>query len=85
MNKLPAVRSARTLSHPDIAHGEAILESNRRECVAIDKMLGKQYRTQSSTGLHSDVRDKKRYVAPTLHDRAQSNPLLRALMRDLQK
>ena len=77
--------NGRMIAHPDVLHLEAIIENNKRECVAIDKELGKRYRSQSSVGLFADVRDKKKFVPPTLHDLAADNPLLRDMLRQFSK
>ena len=80
-----AMRAGRSLLHPDIAVYEAIAESNKRECDAIDKHYAKLYSRQTSTGAHSDKRDKKRYAPPTMHDLAANNPILRDLLRRMHK
>jgi len=79
------IPTGRLIAHPDILHLQAIIENNKRECVAVDKILGKIWARRSTTGIGSAVHDKKRYVAPTLHDLATSNPLLRDILRELQK
>src|SRR5271169_1998682 len=75
------VRGGRIPVHPDIAHTMAIVESHKRECVAIDKLHEKMHRRASSTGAHSDTRDKIRRAPDTIHDRASLNPLLRDMLR----
>jgi hypothetical protein len=66
---------ARPLTHPDVAHLEAIIEDNRRNCASIDRALRP----------NAYINRRVRHVAPTLHDLATSNPLLRAMLKDLQK
>jgi len=78
-------RSGRIPVHPDIAHYMAIVESNKRECVAIDKLHDKMHRRASSTGAHADTRDKIRRAPDSIHDRALLNPLLRDMLREMQK
>jgi len=75
----------RSLVHPDVAHYLAIAESNKRECDAIDKLHDKMNARRSTTGIGADRRDKKKYIAPTLHDLAANNPLLRDMLRMAQK
>lgn len=75
----------RPLTHPDVAHYLAIAESNKRECDAIDALHDKMNSRRSTTGIGADRRDKKRYIAPTMHDLAANNPLLRDMLRELQK
>jgi hypothetical protein len=75
----------RSLVHPDVAHYLAIAESNARECDAIDALHDKMNARRSTTGIGAGVRDKKKYIAPTLHDLAASNPLLRDMLRMAQK
>jgi hypothetical protein len=78
--------AGRPLTHLDIAHYEAIAIDNRMSCDAIDKHWDRVYARASSTGAHSDVRDKqtRRYM-PTAHDLAQHNPILRDLLRRMCK
>ena len=79
-----AMRAGRSLLHPDIAVYEAIAESNKRECVAIDKHYAKLYSRQTSTGAHSATRERIKLAPPTLHDKAVTNPLLRDLLRKMR-
>jgi hypothetical protein len=67
--------AGRPITHPDIAHLEAIIENNKRECRAIDKIL----MPHAYKNVHV-----RREVA-TAHDIASSNPLLRELLRQMQK
>ena len=66
---------ARPLTHPDVAHLEAILENNKRSCAAIDRVLMPRAYKRTIT---------KRDVL-SAHDIAASNPILRNLLRDMQK
>ena len=66
---------ARPLTHPDVAHLEAIIEDNRRNMRSIDRVLfTKPYKVERK---HRDVE--------SAHDIATRNPLLRKLLRELQK
>jgi hypothetical protein len=78
-------RAGRIPLHPDIAHYAAIAESNRRECVAIDKHYAKLYAKRSAAGAHADTRDKIPRAPDSIHDRAANNPLLRDMLRAMQK
>lgn len=66
---------ARPLTHPEVAHLEAIIENNKRACAAIDKVLfTKPYK-----------RTLTRRDVLSAHDIAASNPILRKMLREMQK
>lgn len=65
---------ARPLTHPDIAHLEAIIEDNKRTMRAIDKI----------TMPHAYKRTITRRDVLSAHDIAASNPILRKLLREMQ-
>ena len=77
--------AGRSLLHPDIAVWDAIAESNRRECVAIDKEHAKRHARQSTTGAHSERRERIKMAPDSIHDRAALNPLLRDMLRRMAK
>lgn len=64
----------RPLTHPDVAHLEAIIENNKRACAAIDRVLFTKPYKRTIT---------KRDIL-SAHDIAASNPILRALLRSMQ-
>jgi len=70
------------LLHPDLAHFVAARENDARTGKSIDKHF-------ESGAIPLAERAGKfiansRYIPPTAHEQAQSNPLLRALLRELQ-
>jgi hypothetical protein len=65
----------RPLTHPDVAHLEAIIENNKRECASIDA-FNKPFAYK-----HMRVRNN----IQTLHDLAQSNPIIRKMLKEFQK
>lgn len=67
---------ARPLTHPDVAHLEAIIEDNKRSCASIDRIIGTPH-------AYKRLLTKKAIATP--HDIAVSNPILRKLLRDMQK
>lgn len=74
----------RPLTHPDIAHVEALIEDKQRSCKAIDKHYERFFKNKSSVGAHTDVHNKHKRPELTLHDMAQNNPILRDLLRRMQ-
>jgi hypothetical protein len=67
--------AGRPLTHPDVAHLEAILEENKRNMRAIDKVLAPRAYKRTIT----------RRDALSAHDIAASNPILRNLLKQMQK
>lgn len=74
----------RLIGPMDVLHQMAITEENIRNCMSVDFIRERIDARRSSVGLHADVRDKKRRVEPTLHDKAVDNPILRDILRRMQ-
>jgi hypothetical protein len=74
----------RPLTHPDIAHVEALIEDRRRSCKAIDKHYERFFKNKTSVGAHAGVREKAPRYEATLHDIAANNPILRDMLRKMQ-
>jgi hypothetical protein len=66
---------ARPLTHPDVAHTEAIIENNKRECTSIDR----------ANRPFAYKRVLNGNPVQTLHDLAQSNPIIRKMLKEFQK
>ena len=77
---MPRSLAGRPLTHPDIAHSEALAMDKRRECVKIDKFYSRMPLSRPSNG----TKDKVLLAPRTLHDIASTNPLLRDMLRGLQ-
>jgi hypothetical protein len=70
------------LLHPDLAHFIAAKENDARTGAALDKHFADGHVPHAERA--GKFIANSRYIPPTLHEQAQSNPLLRALLRELQ-
>jgi hypothetical protein len=70
------------LLHPDLAHFLAARENDARTGASIDDhFAGGAVPLAERAGKFIA---NSRYIPPTFHEQAQSNPILRALLRELQ-
>jgi hypothetical protein len=69
---------ARPITHPDVAHTEAIIENAKREAASID-------RANRPFAYKRDNRSSSASRLQTMHDLAQNNPILRKMLKEFQK
>jgi hypothetical protein len=70
------------LLHPDLAHFLAARENDARTGASIDDHFASGHVPLAERA--GKFIANSRYIPPTFHEQAQSNPLLRALLRELQ-